>query len=66
MELTLPGNLTPDIEIQHASLEEEEEIFEGEEKATFLRFVRKMVQWAPEDRPSAEVLIRDPWLALDC
>jgi hypothetical protein len=63
--LTLPGNFTPDVEIQHTSLEKEEDNLEGEEKAAFLRFLRKMVQWVPEDRRSAEELIRDPWLVLD-
>lgn len=35
---------------------------EGEDKAQFLKFVRKMVTWKPEDRCSIEELLEDPWL----
>jgi hypothetical protein len=34
----------------------------GEEKALFLSFVRKMLQWLPEDRETARELRKDPWL----
>ncbi|KAL2060824.1 hypothetical protein VTL71DRAFT_8876 [Oculimacula yallundae] len=34
----------------------------GEEKALFLSFVRKMLQWLPEDRKTAKELREDPWL----
>ena len=34
----------------------------GEEKALFLNFVRKMLQWLPEDRETAKELRNDPWL----
>jgi len=61
-KLTHSGNFTPGIKIQDTSLEKEEENLEGEEKATFLPFLGKMVQWVPEDRLSAGELMRDPWL----
>nr|VWP02166.1 Chitin synthase export chaperone [Ganoderma boninense] len=39
-----------------------ETILEGEDKALFLAFVRKMVRWDPGERASAKELLRDPWL----
>lgn len=44
------------------SLEECEENLEGSNKKAFLRFVRKMVQWRPEDRQTANQLLEDDWL----
>jgi serine/threonine protein kinase len=35
---------------------------EGEDKLLFLDFVRRMLQWLPEDRAAAKELIDDPWL----
>ncbi|KAI9656334.1 MAG: hypothetical protein M1821_004997 [Bathelium mastoideum] len=46
----------------HTSLEESEERLEGSNKEAFLRFVRKMVQWRPEDRQTADQLLEDDWL----
>lgn len=34
----------------------------GEEKILFLNFVRKMLQWLPEDRKTAKELREDAWL----
>ena len=45
------------------SLEQSQGIFEGEEKALFLAFIRKMVRWRPEERASARELMGDPWLS---
>ena len=44
------------------SLEESEENLEGSNKEAFLRFVRKMLQWRPEDRQTASQLLEDDWL----
>ena len=44
------------------SLEESEENLEGSNKEAFLRFVRKMVQWRPENRQTANQLLEDDWL----
>ena len=44
------------------SLEESEENLEGSNKKAFLRFVRKMVRWRPEDRQTANQLLEDDWL----
>jgi serine/threonine protein kinase len=35
---------------------------EGEDKRLFLDFIRKMLQWLPEDRATARELLEDPWL----
>ena len=43
-------------------LEESEENLEGSNKEAFLRFVRKMIQWRPEDRQTAKELLEDDWL----
>jgi serine/threonine-protein kinase SRPK3 len=57
------GNFKPHITITESSLEDEEENLQGEEKTMFLQFLKKMIQWAPEDRRSAKELMEDPWLA---
>ena len=44
------------------SLEESEEYLEGSNKEAFLRFMRKMIQWRPEDRQTAKQLLEDDWL----
>jgi len=35
---------------------------EGEDKRLFLDFIKKMLQWLPEDRGTAKGLLEDPWL----
>lgn len=35
---------------------------EGEDKKLFIEFVRKMLQWLPENRSTAKELLADPWL----
>lgn len=60
--LHIPGSFVPDFEVPRTSLEEEEENLEGEEQSSFLRFIRRMLQWLPEDRKSAKELLEDPWL----
>lgn len=44
------------------SLDESEEYLEGKNKEAFLRFMRKMIQWRPEDRQTARQLLKDDWL----
>ncbi|KAL0944864.1 protein kinase [Colletotrichum truncatum] len=56
------GQLVLDVEVPETSFEDEEENLEGDEKAEFLSFVRKLLQWRPEDRPSAQEVMEDPWL----
>ncbi|KAJ5547498.1 hypothetical protein N7513_004732 [Penicillium frequentans] len=49
-------------EIPRTSLEGLEGNLQGERQDNFLRFIRKMLQWRPEDRPTAKELLSDPWL----
>lgn len=35
---------------------------DGDEKAEFLRFARRMLQWLPEYRPTAKELLEDPFM----
>lgn len=35
---------------------------QGDEKSLFLTFIRRMLQWLPEDRSTARELLEDPWL----
>jgi hypothetical protein len=56
------GRWIGDVKIPSNSLEEIEENLAGEEKALFLRFMRKMLQWVPEERMSAFDLLDDLWL----
>ncbi|EON62856.1 hypothetical protein W97_02081 [Coniosporium apollinis CBS 100218] len=58
---SLTREFTADI-LPAITLEDEEGNSEGEEKAAFLRFIRRMLQWKPEDRKLAEELLEDPWL----
>lgn len=39
-----------------------ETVFEGEERAKFLRFVGKMLQWEPSARSYAHELVDDEWI----
>ena len=34
----------------------------GEDKAGFLRFLRRILRWLPEERPTAGELLIDSWL----
>ncbi|KAL4919573.1 kinase-like domain-containing protein, partial [Aspergillus aurantiobrunneus] len=48
--------------IPDGSLEDSEWYLEGDEKALFMQFMRKMLQWDPDDRLTARELLMDPWL----
>ncbi|PYH70577.1 kinase-like protein [Aspergillus vadensis CBS 113365] len=37
----------------------------GEDKRLFIEFVRRMLQWEPENRSSAKELYNDPWLCYE-
>ncbi|KAF2018044.1 kinase-like protein [Aaosphaeria arxii CBS 175.79] len=56
------GNWIAGIPIPELSLEKSEENYQGEVKEEFLRFMRKMLQWRPEDRKTAKELLEDSWL----
>jgi len=44
------------------SLEKSVTRLESEKKEAFLKFVKGMLQWRPEDRKTARQLYDDPWL----
>lgn len=56
------GNWIGAFEIPDLSLENSEEQLEGENKASFLDFIRKMLRWVPEERQTAKQLLAHPWL----
>jgi len=44
------------------SLEDTITHIDGEQKAEFLRFMRRILQWVPEDRPTAAERLQDPFM----
>jgi serine/threonine protein kinase len=44
------------------SWDDRESSFDGQEKRAFIRFLKAMLRWRPEDRRTAEELLADPWL----
>lgn len=51
-------NLAP---IPDITLEKLSSDIKGEDKEGFLRFIRKILRWLPEERPTAEELVFDEW-----
>jgi len=47
------------------NLETAEQRLVGEEKMQFLSFMRKMLQWKPEDRGDCNETFFDEWLLAD-
>lgn len=62
---TLSGQWTNETPIPDISLESAEHRLQGEEKALFLAFMRKMLQWKPEDRCSCQDVFWDERLLAD-
>jgi len=59
----MTGQWKADVGIpKDTSLEKSEEYLEGKNKEMFIKFMRKMLQWRPEDRQTAKQLLEDPWL----
>lgn len=50
------------VEVPDFSLDDSEEHLKGENKEMFMRFVRKMLRWDPEERRSAREILTNPWL----
>ena len=50
------------VPIPNISLEHSESQLTGEDKASFLDFMRKMLQWVPEQRQTAKQLLDHEWL----
>lgn len=59
------GRLKKGHKVVETSLEAELTALEGDAKANFLRFLRRMLQWDADDRASAQELLKDPWLVLE-
>ena len=53
-DATLLRDVTP--------FEKRETTLEGEDKESFLRMMRRMLQWEPEKRSSAKELAEDEWI----
>ncbi|PKY09121.1 kinase domain protein [Aspergillus campestris IBT 28561] len=51
-----------DAAIPLVSLESVERRLSGQEKASFIQFMRSMLKWLPEERKTAKQLLEDPWL----
>lgn len=57
------GDLCAEISLKGGiPLEERETTLEGEDRAMFLRLIRKMLQWEPNKRSSAKKLKEDEWI----
>jgi serine/threonine-protein kinase SRPK3 len=50
------------VTIPQTSLEEVVSIVGPDDEQLFLEFVRKMLQWLPEQRKQPSELLKDPWL----
>lgn len=58
----LLGQWKGPVPIPDHDLETLEERLEDDEKEDFLRFLRRMLCWLPEERATAKELLFDPWL----
>ncbi|KAJ5223776.1 kinase domain-containing protein [Penicillium chermesinum] len=56
------GNWNGSIPVPTQSLEKREQQFLGEDKELFLNFLRRILRWLPEERPTAEELAYDDFL----
>ncbi len=59
------GEWKGDVPIPETTLALAEARLQGEEKEHFLTFMRKMLQWNPEDRKDLEDVFMDEWLLAD-
>jgi len=53
------------VPIPDVGLESSERRLQGEDKKLFLIFMRKMLQWKPEDRADCKGVFFDEWLLAD-
>ncbi|KKZ60029.1 hypothetical protein EMCG_05211 [[Emmonsia] crescens] len=52
------------VSIPDLTLEKLAADIKGKDKEGFLRFLRRILRWLPEDRPTTEELVYDPWLGV--
>lgn len=62
MLIVISGNWKGEAPVPELNLDALEERLKGDEKDDFLRFLRRMLCWLPEERASAKELLFDPWL----
>ena len=60
-----PGEWIGQVPIPEKSLENSEARLQGEEKESFLDFMRTMLQWKPGDRDAIEDVFREEWFLAD-
>lgn len=60
--ISIIGNWKGSIPIPEQSMETREQQFLGEDKELFLNFLRRILRWLPEERPTAEELAYDDFL----
>ena len=58
----MAGNWIGSIPIPDQSLETRERWLSGKDHDLFLRFIRRILRWIPEERPTAEDLAHDDFL----
>jgi serine/threonine protein kinase len=58
------GTLKDSFDVPDGSLETSITRLDGDNKAMFIDFVRKMLDWMPEKRHTAKQLLAHPWLEL--
>lgn len=56
------GNWIAQTPIPNQSLETRDKHFSGEDGQLLLQFMRKIVRWLPEERPTAEDLYKDAFI----
>ncbi len=56
------GEFMADVEIPTTPFDEEMKSLDGEEKSSFLNFLRRMLRWRPEDGATAGELVEEPWI----
>lgn len=63
LKLYMSGNWIGSVPIPNESLESRERRLNSRDKERFLHFMRKVLRWLPEERPTAEKLLaEDEWL----
>ncbi|KAK4221166.1 Serine/threonine-protein kinase [Podospora fimiseda] len=55
------GKLKDGVEVEEISLEKELTALYGVQRERFLAFLKRILVWDPEKRPSALQLLKDPW-----
>jgi hypothetical protein len=56
------GHWKGDPPLSPITIEDFEEKLQGASKIAFLKFLRSMLAWVPDERKSARDLLKDPWL----